>query len=436
MDSIATARNDRTLADGEALHAFIAELFPLCRSITGPGLRETLLRIGRRIPLSIHEVPSGTPVLDWTVPDEWTIRGAWIETLDGRRIVDFADCNLHVVGYSRPVDAVLTKAELAKHVHTLPDTPELVAYHTAFYADTWAFSLSHRQWQAMTEERYRVVIDSTLAPGALTYGELTLPGASAETVLIHAHVCHPSLANDNLSGIALATALAQRMAAHPRRLTYRFVFVPATIGAITWLARNADKVKDIRHGLVLSCLGDPGPFHYKLSVHGDGVIDRAVVKVCKDRGLPLTIRPFKPTGYDERQYSAPAYELAVGCFTRSPDRGFPAYHTSADNLDIVTPAALDESLGVLTDVLDLLDANVTWRRVDGRGEPQLGRRGLYRLMSAQAYAPSQDALLWVLNQANGRRSLLDIAERSGLPFTDLRRAADIARAADLLVPVA
>ncbi|MFC7333132.1 DUF4910 domain-containing protein [Rhodocista pekingensis] len=441
MDIAVPSETRPDLSPGAAMHAFMRELFPLCRSITGPGLRETIQRIAGRIPLQVHEVPSGTDVLDWTVPDEWTIRAARIESLDGRTLVDFRDSTLHVVGYSRPVDAVLPRAELARHVHTLPDKPDLIPYHTGYFANSWGFCVTHRLWESMTDDAYRVVIDSTLAPGSLTYGDLLVPGESTDEVLIHAHCCHPSLANDNLSGIAVATWLAQRVLAQgglrrPRRLSYRFVFVPATIGAITWLARNEPTLDRIRHGLVLTCVGDPGGFHYKRSRRGDAVIDRAVAQVCRDRGISLDVRPFRPTGYDERQYGSPGFDLPVGCFMRSPDRGFPEYHTSADNLDLVRPEALEESYEVLGEVLDLLEADRVWRRVDGRGEPQLGRRGLYRLLSAQQGAACQESLLWVLNLADGTRSLLDMAEHSGLSFRELRDAAALAAEAGLIVETA
>ncbi len=435
MEAILNPRAETAPSDGTLMHDFVRELFPLCRSITGPGLRETIRRIAGMIPIEVHEVPSGTPVLDWTVPQEWTIRGAWIEALDGRRLVDFRDSSLHVVSYSRPVERVVSREELAHHVHTLPGQPDMVPYRTGYFAEDWGFCLSHARWEEMTDDAYRVVVDSTVAPGSLTYGDLLVPGRVADEVLIHAHCCHPSLANDNLSGIAVATWLAKRMLARPRRLSYRFVFAPATIGAIAWLARNEGAVARIRHGLVLTCVGDPGGFHYKRSRRGDATIDRAVVRVCADRNLPLTLLPFVPWGYDERQYCSPGFNLSVGCFMRSPDRGFPEYHTSGDNLTLVRPEALEESLSVLEDVLDLLDGDVVYRRVDGRGEPQLGSRGLYRLVSGQNAAATQQSLLWVLNLADGTRSLLDIAEQAGLPFAEVRAAAGVAERTNLIAEV-
>ena len=421
---------------GQGMHDFVRQLFPLCRSITGEGLRQTLRMVADRIPLQLHEVASGTPVLDWVVPPEWHIRGARIETLAGDPVVDFADCNLHVVSYSTPVDAVVSREELAAHVHTLPDQPDLVPYRTGYYAERWGFCLSHRVWESMRDPRYRVRIDSTLAPGSLTYGELAITGREPAEVLVSVHCCHPSLANDNLSGIAVATEFARHLLLGDNRLSYRFLFIPATIGSLTWLAQNEDVLPRIAHGLVLSCVGDAGPFHYKQSRRGDAAIDRVVAHVLARRGQDHRILPFSPFGYDERQYCSPAYDLPVGCFMRSPNGSFPQYHTSADNPGFVTPAALEESLDVLVDVTRMLERDQVFERVDGRGEPQLGRRGLYRAISGQKdQAEAQMALLWVLNQSDGRHSLLDIAERSGVGFDRLAAAAGLAEQAGLIRPV-
>src|SRR5690349_6023137 len=304
------------------LHGLVTELFPINRSLTGAGVRETLGIVACHIDLTINEVPSGTAVLDWTVPMEWNIRGGSISTLSGRRLVDFADHNLHVMGYSKPVQAVLSRAELAQHVHTLPDQPDLIPYRTGYFANDWGFCLPDRLWRSMNDDSYRVEIDSSLAPGAMTYGEFFVPGETFDEVLISCHVCHPSLANDNLSGIAIATALAMRQAQRKRRLGYRFLFLPATIGAITWLAQNEAMLARIKHGLVLTCLGDPGAFHYKQSRKG-AVIDRAVEHVLRHSGARHEIMPFNPYGYDERQFCSPGFDLAVGCLMRSVHGTFP-----------------------------------------------------------------------------------------------------------------
>jgi aminopeptidase-like protein len=417
---------------GARLDAMVRDLYPLCRSLTGEGLRETIRRVGEVVPLTIHEVPSGTPILDWEVPLEWAIRAARIEALDGRVLVDFAASNLHVVNYSRPVDAVVGRDELARHVHTLPDQPDLIPYRTGYFADDWGFCLQHRVWETMRDESYRVVVDSELFKGATTYGECFIPGSTDREVLISVHCCHPSLANDNLSGIAIAAHLAARQARAPRRLGYRFLFVPATIGALSWLSANESRTGRIEAGLVLTCIGDPGAFHYKRSRRGDAAIDRAVARVLAERGAPHRLLPFVPMGYDERQYCSPGFDLPVGCFMRSPNGTFPEYHTSADNPDFVSAAAMTESYDVLCDVLDVLDRDLTYVRLDGRGEPQLGRRGLYRAIGGESSDATQPALMWVLNLADGRHSILDMAERSGLPFVQLAAAARIARDHDLI----
>jgi aminopeptidase-like protein len=286
----------------------------------------------------------------------------------------------------------------------------------------------------MADDPYRVDIDSDLSPGSMTYGEFFVPGQTEAEVLITCHVCHPSLANDNLSGIAIATALAMRRAERKGRLGYRFLFLPATIGAISWLARNEARLDRIEHGLVLTCLGDGGPFHYKQSRRETATIDRAVAHVLRHAGEPYQVMPFNPYGYDERQFCSPGFDLPVGCLMRGVHGTFPEYHTSADNLDFVKPEALDRSYAVLDTLLDVLEANGTYQRVDGRGEPQLGRRGLYRAIAGQREAggATQMDLLWFLNLADGRHSLLDMAIRADVPFARMQAAARLALDADLV----
>jgi aminopeptidase-like protein len=415
------------------LYGLVTELFPINRSLTGAGVRETLGLVARHIDLTINEVASGTAVLDWTVPMEWNIHNGSISTVSGRRLVDFADNNLHVLGYSRPVQGVISRDELAQHVHTLPDQPDLIPYRTGYFANDWGFCLSHKLWQTMSDEHYRVEIDSELSSGSLTYGELFLAGQTNQEVLITCHICHPSLANDNLSGIAVMTALAMRQARRTRRLGYRFLFLPATIGAITWLDRNQSRLDRIRHGLVLTCLGDSSGFHYKESRSG-ATIDRAVAHLLRHSGHRYEVMPFNPYGYDERQFCSPGFNLPVGCLMRGVHGTFPEYHTSADNLDFVKPEALDQSYALIESILDLLDQNRTYERVDGRGEPQLGRRGLYRAIAGQREAggATQMDLLWFLNLADGRHSLLDMAIRADVPFARLETASRLALEASLV----
>jgi aminopeptidase-like protein len=401
----------------------ITEAYPICRSITGDGVRRTLAMIRERIPLEIREVPTGTPVFDWTVPREWNIRDAWIKDPSGRKVVDFQECNLHVLNYSVPVHEKLPLAELKQRLFTLPDQPDLIPYRTSYYKETWGFCLRHRTLEELPEGEYEVFVDSTLADGALSYGECLLPGDSEREVLLSTHVCHPSLCNDNLSGIAVMTELARELRARPRRrYSYRFLFIPGTIGSIAWLALNEVKVD---HGLVAANLGDAGSFHYKKSRRGNAEIDRAVLAVLRASGEDFGLEDFVPFGYDERQYCSPGFNLAVGSLTRTPYGRYPEYHTSADNLDFVQPEALEGSLRTYLAVVDVLEGNRRYLNLNPKCEPQLGRRGLYRTIGGDESGRSRElALLWVLNLSDGENDLLDIAERSGMSFAAIRTAAD------------
>jgi aminopeptidase-like protein len=422
---------------GRAMHALAAELYPICRSITGDGLRQTLDLIARHVPLQKFEVPSGTEVFDWTVPREWNIRDAYIKDQSGRRVVDFRACNLHVLNYSTPIHRTMPLAELRAHLFTVPGRPTWIPYRTSYYKDAWGFCLSEAQLAAMADGDYEVMIDSSLSDGSLSYGECVLPGegANAGEVLISCHVCHPSLANDNLSGLSVAVFLAQRLLERKRRYTYRFLFIPATIGAITWLAVNREQTSRIEHGIVLTCLGDAGAFHYKKS-RRVAEVDRVAAHVLRASGHAHEIRDFMPYGYDERQFCSPGFDLAVGCLSRSVWGEFPEYHTSADNLEFVTPAALEQSLDVVSAMVDVLEANRHYVNTSPFGEPALGRRGLYRSVGGPGVGDENLARLWVLNQADGQHSLLDIAERAGMPFSLIERSARDLVASGLLVDAA
>jgi aminopeptidase-like protein len=410
---------------GRELHGFATRLYPICRSITGEGIRRTLALIGDQIPLQRFEVPTGTRVFDWIVPKEWNIRDAYIKAPDGRRVVDFHTCNLHALNYSTPVHATLSLAELKPHLHTIPDHPEWIPYRTAYYKEDWGFCLSHRQLLALEDGEYEVCIDSSLEDGHLSYGECYLPARSAEEVLISCHACHPSLANDNLSGLAVATFLAKLLCGRELRYSYRFLFIPGTIGAITWLARNAGAAKNIRHGLVLTCVGDAGGFHYKKSRQGNAEIDRVAAHALRHSGEPAEILEFSPYGYDERQYCSPGFNLPVGCLMRSVWESFPEYHTSADNLEFIHPAQLSGSLRACVAMVDVLENNRSYASNNPCCEPQLGRRGLYKSPGGGASGEEMMARLWVLNLSDGRNSLLDIAERSGMPFEIVSDAASL-----------
>jgi aminopeptidase-like protein len=423
------------LADsGERMHDLIRRLYPICRSLTGEGVRETLAILAEHVPVEVREVPTGTRVLDWEVPKEWNVRGAYIADASGRRVVDFADSNLHLMGYSVPVRQRMSLEELTPHLFSLPDRPDWTPYRTSYFKEQWGFCLPHRQLESLGEGEYEVCIDSTLEDGHLTYGELLLEGESEREVLFSCHVCHPSLCNDNLSGIVVATSLAAQLAERSRRYSYRFLFVPGMIGPITWLALNESRLERVAHGVVLTLLGDSGSFTYKRSRHHDAEIDRAVEHVLGQLE-GSDVRNFSPWGYDERQYCSPGFDLPVGCLMRSPHGEFPEYHTSADDLEFVRPEALAESLATLGEVVDVLEGNDTFLNLSPKGEPQLGRRGLYGSVGGAADGRTRElALLWVLNLSDGRHSLLDIAERSGLPFGVVRDAASSLLDVDLLGP--
>lgn len=418
---------------GRDMLRLIEALYPICRSITGDGVRESLRILKREIPLSICEVPSGTPVFDWTVPAEWNIRDAYVKNGRGERVIDFRACNLHVVNYSRPVRATLTLDELRSHLFSDPAHPDWVPYRTTYYQDNWGFCLSQRALEALPDGRYEVCIDSTLAAGALTFGECVVPGASGDEILVSCHICHPSLCNDNLSGIAVASQLLRRLLARRSRYTYRFLFIPGTIGSITWLALNEDKLAAIRHGLVAVNLGDPGKMHYKRSRHGNAEIDQVVEYVLARQGGDHTVLDFEPYGYDERQFCSPGINLPVGCLMRTPHGQFPEYHTSADNLDLVQPAFLVHSLETFWTVFQVLEGNRTYRNLLPKCEPQLGKRGLYEAIGGRSDTKArQMALLWVLNLSDGRHSLLDIAKRARLDIDLVIDAAAALERHDLL----
>lgn len=420
---------------GEEMHALAARLYPICRSITGDGVRQTLKIVQENLPLTLHEVPSGTKVFDWIVPPEWNLRSATLRNAAGEAVLDASRHSLHVMSYSVPVRCVLTRAELKEHVFTLPDQPDRIPYRTSYYNEAWGLCMTHRQWESLPDGNYEVRIDADLAPGHLTYGECVLPGRSSEEVLLSTHVCHPSLANDNLSGITVLARLGRYLASVPRRYTYRLLFIPGTIGSITWMARNEADLARIRHALVLACVGDAGGPTYKRSRRGTAAIDRAVEHVLQHAAPQSTIEDFVPYGYDERQFCSPGINLPAGLFMRSKFGTFPEYHTSADNLEFIRPEHLAGSYDLLRRILFVVDHDAAFRNLQPKGEPQLGRRGLYSAIGGDPdRVRAQMALLWVLNLSDGSHTLLDIAERSGLPFETLHRAAELLRAHELLEP--
>nr|WP_040587907.1 DUF4910 domain-containing protein [Mesorhizobium alhagi] len=421
---------------GDDIYALAERLFPICRSITGNGVRQTLDILSGHVGLERREVATGTQVFDWTVPREWNIRAARITGPDGRVIVDFADCNLHVVSYSAPFNGTLSLQELKRHIHTLPEQPELIPYRTSYYAETWGFCMAHNRLAELPDGLYRVEIDSEFKDGSLTYGEYLHRGLTDREFLLSAHICHPSLANDNCSGLALLATIARHLRSRRTRYSYRFLFAPGTIGSLAWLAHNEAGTGRIDHGLVVSCAGDAGGPTYKRSRRGDAYIDRAMAHVLS-RESKATLLDFWPYGYDERQFCSPGFNLPVGMFQRSAFGTFPQYHTSADDLQFIRPEHLASSFRILMDVIDIVEGDWTPLNLFPKGEPQLGRRGLYAALGGETSTGlSSIALLWVLNLADGNHSLLSMAERSGLSFTEIAAAASLLAEHGLLADAA
>jgi aminopeptidase-like protein len=406
---------------GSELVDLMQELFPIPRSLTGSGVRETLAVLGRQLPLDVIETPTGTEIFDWVVPREWTLRGAWIDGPDGTRIVDAADSPLHVLGYSLPVDRTISLAELKKHVFTHRGEADLVPYRTSYWQEQWGFCMSSRQLESLVDGDYHVVIDTSLEVGSLTSGEVNLTGESEEEFILSTYVCHPALANDNLSGIVVLWAIARTLAAQRLRFTYRILWSPGTLGPLCWLARNRATLGRVRNGLVVSCVGDPGPLRYKRSRRGDATVDRAAAHVLAAEPGHI-LGDWQPTGGDERQFCSPGFDLPVGTLSRTPHGLFPQYHSSADDLSLVTTESLGASYRAALEIVDVVEANRRYRNLTPYGEPQLGRRGLYQ--SVPDGTNPETAFLWVLNLSDGGHDLLEIAERADIPFETVLAAAD------------
>ncbi len=418
---------------GTEMYALMRELYPICRSITGNGVRQTLEILGRQVPLRVTEVPSGTEVLDWTVPKEWNIRGGWIATVGGDRVIDFAKSNLHVLNYSTSVNRRISRAELEEHLYSIPEQPDWVPYRTSYYAERWGFCLSQKQRDALTDPEYDICVDSTLEAGHLTYAECVIKGRTEDEILLATHICHPSLCNDNLSGIAVATFLIKQLQAlGPLHYTVRVLFIPGTIGSICWLSQNRAGVSLIKHGLSLVCLGDGQPFTYKRTLHGDREVDRVMAYVLSASGQPHKVIDYFPYGYDERQFNSPGFGLPVGSIMRAEHGQFPEYHTSADNLAFVAPQHLEQSLELCLAVVNTLSDNRRYRNLRPYGEPQLGKRGVYKALGGAHIKDHQLAIFWVLALSDGEHGLLQIAQRSGLPFTLIRDAARLLHQQELL----
>ena len=420
----ATAVADGSASPGAAMHELVRRLFPIARSITGDGVRETLRILGEHVPLEIHEVPTGTRAFDWTVPPEWSIRDAYILDEAGDRIVDFRRSNLHVVGYSVPVDTTLSLAELQPHLHSLADQPSAIPYVTSYYERRWGFCLSHEQRLRLRDGRYRVVIDSELKEGSLTYGELVIPGATASEVFLSTYVCHPSLANNELSGPVVATWLAKWIAGRPRRYTYRLVFIPETIGSLVYLSRHLDALKaNVVAGFNLTCVGDDRAYSFLPSRMGDTLADRVALHVLRARHPDFVRYSFLDRGSDERQYCSPGVDLPVVSVMRSKYHEYPEYHTSLDDLTVVTPAGLEGAYAALRDCLEVLEANRTYRATT-LGEPHLGGRGLYPTLGTRSSSAAVRTTMDLLAYADGAHDLVAIGDLIGVPVMDLQPVAE------------
>jgi aminopeptidase-like protein len=431
METIQAGANKKVYIHGQRMHALISELFPICRSITGNGVRQTLEIIRRIIPIVIYEIPTGVKAYDWEIPKEWNINDAYIKDSSGKKIVDFAQSNLHVLNYSAPVHRRVSLRELKDHLYTLPENPDWIPYRTSYYNNDWGFCLSHNQYLTLKNETYEVNIDSSLQDGHLTFAEYYIPGELTDEVLITTHICHPAMCNDNLSAISVLTYLAQELRNKKLRYSYRFLFIPGTIGAIAWLSRNEAGINRIKHGLVAALLGYGNGFTYKRSRQENAIIDQIVPFVLQRVGVPHKIIPFDPYGYDERQFCSPGFNLPVGSLTRLRNGEYPEYHSSADNLDLVTPEALQSSLKIYLEVVRILEDNALYINLNPKCEPQLGRRGLYNQIGAGNNNDSQ-AMLWVLNFSDGKHTLIDISQRSGIDFNHIVEAAKKLEQAGLL----
>ncbi len=430
---IETIKESGSSMEREMNH-MLRRLFPICRSLTGDGNRQTLSILREYVPIEVCEVASGTRAFDWTVPKEWKIRDAYIVGPDGKRYCEFKKNNLHVMSYSVPVRTKMRLDELKAHLFSLPEQPEFIPYRTSYYTSNWGFCLADRQLQTMPEGEYEVVIDSKLEEGQLIYGEYFLPGETDQEILLSTYICHPSLANDNLSGIVLATFLARHLQKmRNRRYSYRFLFTPETIGPLVWLSKNEDRLSNVKHGFVITCVGDDSPFTYKKSRQGNAEIDQAVLKVLSDSGKANTILDFYPYGSDERQYSSPGLNLQVGCLMRAGFGRFTQYHTSADDLTFVNGHNIFDSLQKYLEVLELLENNLVYENLKSKGEPMLSKYNLYKKPGgATRHSQEGLAVFWVLNQSDGTKSLLEIAMRSQMKFSEIAQAARKLQAAKLI----
>jgi aminopeptidase-like protein len=442
-----------TRSSGQDMYDLMQELFPICRSITGNGVRETLEIIKKIIPIEIHEIPSNTQVYDWKIPKEWNIRDAYVKDSSGKKIIDFQKSNLHVLNYSIPINTMMPLSKLKDHLFTLPYFPDEIPYLTSYYKENWGFCLSHNQFSKLDEGMYEIFIDSTLEDGSLTYGELLLSGKSEDEVLLSTYICHPSMCNDNLSGTSLLTFLAKKMLENNLQYSYRFLFIPETIGAISWLSKNEKKLSKIKQGLVATCLGDKGNLTYKKSKFGNALIDKIAIEVLTKSSSLFNVIDFFPYGSDERQFSSPGINLDIGSLMRTPYGKFNEYHTSADNLKFMDLNCLNDSFKKYYQIIMLLekqnslsnepenlnskilineiqvsetDDSKKYLSLNPKCEPQLGKHGLYRMIGGQKdFDLDEMSIFWILCFSDGDHSLKYISERSGINLDDLEKTANL-----------
>ena len=431
------------------LFSLMQELFPICRSITGNGVRKTLKILKKEIDLKIVNVPSGTKVFDWKIPYEWNIKDAYVKNSKGERVIDFKKSNLHILNYSTPIKKTISNKNLKKHLHTLPEKPNSIPYVTSYYKKNWGFCVAHDTLKSFDEDRYFVHIDSTLKPGSLTYGEFFIKGQTKNEILISTYICHPSLCNDNLSGIVVTTILAKLLSKTDTYFSYRFLFIPETIGAITWLSKNQKNLSQIKSGLVVTCVGGNGGFTYKKTRDNDSEIDKISIDVLKHTRKKFETRDFFPYGSDERQYSSPGIDLPIGVLMRTPYYEFKEYHTADDNLNSIKKFALNDSLIMLLKIILQIEKkkpsfnrnqkNETsklkseiYQNLNPYCEPQLGRRKLYRNISKSRLVDKKNSenmvelsICWILNFSDGLHSLKEISQKSNLPLKLLRKTAKL-----------
>ncbi len=405
------------------MHALAKRLFPICRSITGNGVRETLKVLKEHVPLKIREVPSGTKVFDWTVPREWNISDAYVVDAAGNKVIDFKENNLHVIGYSMPIDTEVTLEELQGHLYSLPEQPNAIPYITSYYQERWGFCIADNARKRLKKGRYRVVVKSSLKKGSLTYGELVIPGKSKKEIFLSTYVCHPSMANNELSGPVVATQLVKWLATAPRKYTYRIVFIPETIGSLTYLSKNLEHLKKhVIAGFNISCVGDDRAYSYLPSRTGDTLADRVALRVLGRMHPAFISYSFMQRGSDERQYCAPGVDLPVASVMRSKYGEYPEYHTSLDDLTLVTPAGLQGGFDVLKACIQELENKPLYRAVF-LGEPQLGKRGLYATLSKKGSAGSDSQMLLdVLAYSDGVHTSDEIAALIHAPTKAVEKA--------------